>query len=154
MHLSDIKIVDLRHSIIDKEQSDPKNGKYVFTKKAYISYTKDDAIRPPWKFSWNHDAPYAFQDWANKWPGTEFVTKKDEYYPEGAVNKADGHWYFKDAVLMKIPLLTYIQQRRKEIAASEKAPQRILDAVKAEYRSYGVDLSDEELAMATGSREE
>ncbi len=152
MNLSDIKIIDLRHSVIDKEQSDPRKGKYVFTKKSYISYTKDDSVRPPWKFSWNNDSPYAHQDWCNKWPGTEFVTVKDDYYPEGATLKADGHWYFKDAVLEKIPLLTYIQQRRKEIERSEKAPERILAATKAEFKSYGVDLSDDELDAALGSR--
>ena len=150
MHLSDIKIVDLRHSVIDKDRSDPKKGKYVFVKKAYITYTKDDAIRPPWKFGWNIQQEYAYQDWKNKWPGTEFVTGKDEYWPEGAILGSDGLWHFKDAVLMKIPLLTYIQQRRKEIEKSEKTPSRILDAFKQETKSYGMDVSDEQLAQSLG----
>ena len=152
MHLSEIKIIDLRHSTWDKETSDPKKGKYNFTKKALINYSKDDAIRPPWKFAWNLQSEYAYQDWKNKWPGTEFVTVKDEYFPEGAVLGADGLWHFKDAVLMKIPLLAYVQQRRREIAASEKTPENIRRGFKEETRAYGMDISDEELDIALGAR--
>lgn len=124
MFLSDVKIIDLKASTIDKEKSDPKKGKYVFKKKVYLSY-KEDAPRPEreWWFSWNRHTPEGgeIRDWQIKW-GFEFVTTNDSYWPEGVPPNAEGHYIFsKDAVLMRCPLINWVKKMKRDQDKADRA---------------------------------
>ena len=144
MVLSDIKIIDVKRSTFDKEKSDPAKGKYVWVKKVFIDY-KSPETRPQFKFSWNRNHEWAVADWQNKWPGCTFVEPHDNFVPAGLSPNADNHYIFKDAVLMKIPIMEYIEQRKKEIMESEKRPGIIRGMLRDEYRNAGVSVSDAEL---------
>lgn len=144
MVLSDIKIIDVKRSVYDKEKSDPAKGKFVWQKKVFIDY-KSPENRPKFKFSWNRNHEWAVGDWQNKWPGCTFVEPQDNYVPAGLSPNADNHYIFKDAVLMKIPIQEYIEQRKKEIMESEKRPAVIKGMLRQEYKDAGVSVSDAEL---------
>jgi len=144
MVLHDIKIIDVKRSDFDKEKSDPAKGKYTWKKKVFISY-KSPETRPPFKFQWNRNHEWAIADWQNKWPGCSFVEPQDNYVPAGLTPNADNHYIFKDVVLMKIPIMEYIEQRKREIMESEKRPAIIKGMLRDEYRNAGVSVSDTEL---------
>jgi len=103
--LADLKIVDLKRSIIDKEKSDPSKNRYVFIEKKYVdkeTYSAENI----W-FSWCHYNPKdgfeMFEDW--RLNGWEPVRRgEDHYYVEGATPHVDGYWTYKDVILMKCTL--------------------------------------------------
>lgn len=141
------KIVDLRASEIDKSLSDRKTGKLVFRKKVYIDYKGVKSARPLFRFAWCTNNPYAVVDWQQKWPGTDFVSVADDYWPEAGNVDANGHYFYPpDAVLMRIPIRAYLEQRTREISKSERAPSGVAKSLHDEYESAGVDISDEEAA--------
>jgi hypothetical protein len=149
--LNDIRIVDLAASGVDWTKSNRDEAKFHFTNKRFINYRGDKSARPQFLFRWCRNDENTIVDWKNKWPGAELVTTADDYWPEGANVSADGHYTFKDTILMKIPVMVYIKQREKEIRKSEQAPDLIMKGLQAEYEQYGVGLSERELAEASGS---
>jgi hypothetical protein len=141
--LNDIKYVDLKASDWDKDASDREKGSYFFKKKVYIDYQSVRAPRPMWVFKWVYNSPYAIEDWKQKWLGAELVsTTNDDYWPEGA-SIENGHYVYKDVILMKIPLAAYIDQRRKEMGVANTASDAIQRGFSAECGPMG--LSKEEI---------
>ena len=131
LSLNDIKYVDLKASDWDESSSDKLKGLYFFKKKVYIDYSGIRSPRPMWVFKWASNNPYAIEDWKQKWPGADLVTTNDEYWPEGA-NIQDGHYVYKDVILMKIPLSAYIDQRRKEMGMANSATDSLAKSFSAE----------------------
>jgi len=123
MYLSEIKLVDMRHSVIDKDKSTPEKGLYAFKKKVYVDY-KTKAQRPPYFFTWVRYNPRDdfkdVRDYQVKW-GYEYVTKDDPYWPEGLGPDAEGHYRYGDVVLMRCPLINELRKREQEIAISQRA---------------------------------
>lgn len=145
------KIVDLKASDIDKSASDRATGKFVFKKKVYIDYQGVKSARPLYRFSWCTNTPFAIVDWQQKWSGTDFVSVNDDYWPESGTVDANGHYvYGPDAILMKIPIESYLKQRRKEIQRSEMAPKAVVQSLHDEYRAAGVDITDEQAHAMLG----
>jgi len=116
--LRHIKIVDLKHSQIDKEKSKPENGVFYFKEKRFLDY-KDSAMRPSFKYKFHRNAPYEIS--GAQAEGWEFVTLKDPVFPEGAILNAEKHWQFMDAVLMKQDLATYLDNREEALVRSQNA---------------------------------
>jgi hypothetical protein len=144
------KIVDLKASELDKS-SDRQSGKFIFKKKVYIDYHGIKSARPLFRFAWCTNNPGAVVDWQQKWPGTEFVSVNDDYWPEGVAPDANGHYVrLPDAILMKIPIHTYLEQRKREIERSERAPKAVMQSLHDEYRASGVDITDEQAASLLG----
>ncbi len=147
------RIVDLRASEwAGKGTKDEKeirqSGAYNFTKKVYVDYGGVIGSVPPFKFSFNQNHPYAIADWKNKWQGCTFVTTADPYFPEGTEIDANGHYVMKDTVLMKIPILEYIRQRKKEMQASRESTETIQKALRSEFGRHG--LTQEEIQREFG----
>jgi len=144
------KIVDLKTSELDKS-SDRKAGKFVFKKKVYIDYHGIKSARPLFRFSWCTNNPGAVVDWQQKWPGTSFVTVDDDYWPEGEMPDTSGHYvHLPDAILMKIPIDVYLEQRKREIQRSENAPKAVVKSLHDEYKASGVDITDEQAEAMLG----
>ena len=125
MNLTHIKMIDLTRSKLDTEKSDYEKGVYVFKKDAKGKEIKheidltDKSRLPAHKVQWVRNNPDMIKDWQYGL-GYSFVTKADPYLPLGATFGADGHWRFKDAVLMKVPIATYIERRLESIKIAEK----------------------------------
>ncbi len=144
-------IVDLKSSDVDWDNSARERGTFAFRVKKYIDYRGDKTARPNWVFRWERNVPYSIQDALNKWAGADCVNPMDNYWPEGGQPDAESHFRFKDTVLMKIPIYTWIQQRRKEMQQSEMAPKLIQEGLANEFKAHGVDLTPEELAKYLGA---
>jgi hypothetical protein len=119
--LKDFKIVDLKRSIWDKVKSDTSKGKYKFTKKVYLKNADydDKAIRPRWVFIWNRwekaNDYLEFKEWESYYDA-EAVKAGDDFWPEPLTPKADGTYQFKDAILMKIPLMVWLKKKSEDSA--------------------------------------
>ena len=149
--LKSYKIISVKASEWDKEKSKPSEGEYVFTKKVFVEPSLyRTPHRPLFTFRWNRNHEYAIADWQNKWPGCTFVTPKDGYIVDRLHPNGEGHYVYKDAVLMKIPVEEYVEQRRLEIMRSEMAAGAAKKAWLQEAGALGVDLSVEEIKKAFG----
>ena len=91
-------------------------------------------------------------DEKNKYPGIERVKVGHRFWPEGICPNADGEYVFKDAVLVSIPVEQYLAQRRKEIEQARLAPEIGKKQIAEEYRSMGIDVSDEQISAMVGTR--
>ncbi len=151
MFLSDVnKIIDLNRSELDKS-SDPKKGQYEFRKKVYVEKADylNASVRPPYKFKWNRYEPKTNYREVRNWQvrlGASFVTIKDPWWPEGVPPDGEGKYVFDDAVLMKIPLRRYLEEKERNRLRAERAPSAKMREFKANLeRRAGKDAVDEEL---------
>lgn len=124
--LKDVHIVDLNRSELDKRHSDIDKNKYVFKKKVYVKHPEDyfkKETRHPYFFHWGRATAdgRAIQSWIIKW-NYSFLTKEDNYWPEGVPRNAEGHYQYGDAVLMKIPIRDFLKKREKELKKANEAP--------------------------------
>lgn len=152
MFLSDVKrIVDLNRSEWDKAKSAPTKGNYEFTKKVYVEKADylDAQVRPPYKFKWNRYEPRTnykeVRDWQIKL-GASFVTTKDPWWPEGVPPDSEKKYVFGDAVLMKIPLRQYLEEKERNRLRAERATASKMREFKDNLvRRTGKDAIDEKL---------
>lgn len=151
MFLSDIKIIDLNRSELDKSESDPKTGKYEFRRKVYVEKADylNASVRPPFKFQWNRYEPRTnykeVRDWQIKL-GASFVTTKDPWWPEGIPPDGEHKYVFGDSVLMKIPLRQYLEEKERNRLRAERATASKMREFKTSLeRRAGKDAVDEEL---------
>jgi len=155
--LADVKIVDLKRSVIDKEKSDPKKHRYVFTDKKYVG--KETYVAENIWFSWC--GPYAlrdmqaFEDW--RLDGWEPVrVGEDPYYVEGATQK-DGYWTYKDVVLMKCTLDDEAKRGEQRIKMAGGGRQRLkafareVDNMDPEF-TRGAGIGPDEMEHLRGRR--
>jgi hypothetical protein len=158
MYLGQIKIVDLRHSTWDKEQSKPAEGQYALTDKQYVDYgTK--ARRPPFYFLWVRynpaDGLRTVRDYKTQW-GFSYVTVDDPFWPEG-VPLTEGKYLFGDVVLMKCSLITELRRREEAKAMSDAMSMNAYRRFKDQAKAGGVSLregDEEEIdRLATGMME-
>ena len=152
MDLSDIKFVDLNHSIIDKGKSDPQKGKYVFKKKVYVGY-RNSAFCPRHYVQWNRyyagDDYKDIRDWQIKW-NYSFVTIKDPYWPEGLKPDNNDQYRYGDLILMKCPIEDYVEKRMKEIKKSNIAAANDLRKFEARAQRDGVSVTHQLLTDMHG----
>lgn len=114
MNLSDIKkhMVDLRRSTWDKERSSPKDGRYYWANKVYLTSKdyRDDQTRPKFKYRWvafdEKDDFVNYNHWRMTYEATpvDYKDKETEIYPEPLVPTVEGKYRFMDMILMKIPI--------------------------------------------------
>lgn len=142
MYLSEIKIVDLKHSVVDKENSDPKKGIYAFKRKEYIDY-KTKARRPIWFFKWvrynPNDGLKDVRDYQIKWKYS-YVTPDDPFWPEGLSPDVEGHYRYGDVVLMKCPLIEHLRKRELEVDRSKAASMSMRKGFEAQMSAAGAGL--------------
>ena len=142
--LQELKLVDINHSVIDKDNSKPEIGQYEFVEKKYVTY-QDPEVRPTWYFSWCRYVPqnnYAeFNEWNWRWKFSKVVVE-DGFWPEGLAPDANGAYTNGDLILVKCPLSEYIKRRKHEIGLSEKSTKTVLDRFKNETKAAGVNLDE------------
>ena len=148
--LKDIKVVDKRHSTIDKEKSDPKKGILVFrgTPK-YVPMSEEEMVkeekmyRPEHKLKWVSiiGERRDLKEWKYGLGFTE-VTMDDPYYPEGVEFNADSHFQFKDMILMKCPLGVYLERLIRNREKANKAR-------RARTKTFKDSLGEASIADAT-----
>lgn len=141
MNLADIKkqMVDLRRSAYDKERSTPKDGKYVWTKKVYLSSKdyKDDQTRPKFKYRWvaydSRDDFASFNHWRMNYQATpvDYKDEATEVYPEPLVPNAEGHYRYMDMILMKIPIEVEVDR----IIDNRRQYDKSLDGLRKKFES-------------------
>jgi len=154
MKLSDIKVVDMNESIVDKEKSDPDNGFYEFDKKVYVKDLLHSGQIPDYHFSWcRYDADTKYRDvreWQVKFKFSFVKYPEDPYWPEGVPPNGEGVYEFGDVVLMKCALRDFLIKRAEEIEQSESAAKAKLAKFQGDALRAGVGISREMLSELAG----
>ncbi len=145
MYLSDLKFIDLKHSDIDEENSDPKRGKYVFKKKVYLSY-RDKGRRPVWYYTWcrySKSNDYAdLQEWQARWAYQLVKSSEGEIWPEGLAPDAEGSYRFGDLIAVKCPLLDHLKRAEQEAIQSMRASKSKFAQFAEQNKAQGVALPE------------
>ena len=137
MNLSDIKkhMVDLRRSSWDKERSSPKDGRYYWANKVYLTSKdyRDDQTRPKFKYRWvafdEKDDFVNYNHWRMTYEATpvDYKDEETEIYPEPLVPTVEGKYRFMDMILMKIPIgveVSRISDNRKQYDKAREGLQK------------------------------
>ena len=137
MILSDIKkhMVDLRRSTWDKERSSPKDGRYYWANKVYLTSKdyRDDQTRPKFKYRWvafdEKDDFVNYNHWRMTYEATpvDYKDEETEIYPEPLVPTVEGKYRFMDMILMKIPIgveVSRISDNRKQYDKAREGLQK------------------------------
>jgi len=153
MNLADVgkHMVDLRRSEIDWERSSRKDGRYVFTKKVYLRPDdyKDSATRPDFVYKWvAYDSTDDFRNmrhWQMEYDA-EVVQASDESaeaWPElvGKPN-AEGHYRYMDMILMRVPLLRWLNKRIEDRERYDKARTALDQKFRAEVAAGGAEIEE------------
>lgn len=149
--LKDIKVVDMKKSVIDEQRSDVEKQKFTFKKKVYSKYP---FASEKYKFKWGRhtERGEAIEEWIYLF-NASFVTAKDGFWPEPPAHlNSEGHFQFGDAVLMKIPIRDYIAKMKASMGKSSKKSQ----ALKRQFQrdigklDKGAVMSDDQLAKELG----
>ncbi|MCK9597891.1 MAG: hypothetical protein M0R06_02550 [Sphaerochaeta sp.] len=152
MNLADIKIVDLKTSVVDEKLSKPKDGNYEFKSKKYIDY-KGRSGRPDYWFTWiRHEPSNNFREEreARYNSYTYVVQGVDPYWPEPLVPDAEGHYVYGDVVLMKRPLLTELDARIKNAELSRGMAKAKVNAFNNALIGENAELSDKMIKSILG----
>ena len=149
--VKDIKIVDKRHSTIDKEKSDPKKGLLVFRgEPKYVSVSEEQMIKEEAKYRPEHKLKWVsavtqqgrdLQQWKYAYGFTE-VTINDPYYPVGVEYNAQGNFQYMDNILMKCPLQKWLERRIANMKRANRARQ-------ARTREFKESLGEAQIGDAT-----
>ena len=162
MNLSDIKrrMVDLKRSGVDWERSSPQEGRFFFTKdKVYLNWRdyKDSSTRPNFVYRWvAYDDKDDFRN-MNKWKwefDAEVVAATDhtnEVWPEliGKPN-AEGHYRYMDMVLMRIPLLKWLEKREADTKRYDNARKSLDAKFRAEAAAEGAEVTEVDIKNIRG----
>jgi len=153
MKLQDVKIIDLRASVLDREKSDPECGRYVFKEKRYVDY-KGKSTRPNYKFLWCRWEPKnnyrEFNEWNVRWGDTLLTNAVDPYIPEGIPKDAEGHFRYGDVILVKRPLINELKRLEENEKISKRGAGAKMQGFQNEMKLQGVDISDDQFAELTG----
>ena len=164
MNLKDVRdrLVDLKRSGVDWDRSDPVAGQYHFNApKVYLRWKdyKDASTRLNFVYRWvAYDNTDDFRN-INKWKwdfGAEFVVasdKSNEVWPE-LIGKpgTDGFYHYMDMVLMKIPLLKWLEKREADITRFDKAREGLDRKFRAEAKAEGAEVTEVELKDIRGAQ--
>jgi len=156
MNLAELnrRMVDLRRSEVDWDRSSRKDGRYVFTKKVYLRFDdyKDSATRPEFVYRWvAYDKSDDFRN-MNQWAmeyNAEVVQATDptaEVWPETVVPTAEGHYRYMDLILMRIPLLRWLEKLEADRGRYDKARLALDKKFRAEAASEGAEVTDVDLS--------
>ncbi len=143
--LSDVKIIDKRFSQYDEKKSDPKKGKYAWIKKEYVDKRKFDKNKE-WKLWW---APYdpelnlkKYYAWKAKLQYEPVDAVKDNFVADGAIINDSDWWVFGDLVLVKMPLLDYLQKKEMERKLTTRGGREEILAFQDQMKAQGAALPD------------
>jgi hypothetical protein len=164
VNLKDVRdrMVDLKRSGIDWDRSDPVAGQYHFNKpKVYLRWSdyKDSSTRLDYVYRWvAYDDKDDFRN-INKWKwdmDADFVygsDKSNEVWPE-LIGKpgVDNLYHYMDMVLMKIPLLKYIEKREEDASRYDKAREGLDKKFRSEAAAEGAEVTEVELKDIRGTR--
>jgi hypothetical protein len=142
MKLGDIKIVDLKNSIVDEKLSKPKECDFVFKLKRYVSY-KGTSGRPDVWFRWiRHEKNTDYREEREaRVEGYSYVQHGvDPYWPESVPPDGEGHFVYGDVVLMKRPLIKELDARLENARLSKGMAQAKINAFKSQLREENAGI--------------
>lgn len=140
-------IVDLRRSEWDKESSNRKKGNYHFFKKVYVKDSDylDKDIRPDYVFFFvgyaEQDPLSGFDYWRMHFQA-ELVTENDDYWPEPLRPDAEGKYKFLDSVLVKVPVLVWLEKVDDDKSKYDKTAKGIHKAFQDQASAAGCGIKE------------
>lgn len=158
-HLSDFKTIVLYLSQWDKDRSDPRQAKYVFTgDKHYLKnddYKSDEARRPKHVISWcrwDKASDYIdFRMWQSELKAEAVRATDCLYWPEPLAPNAEDHYVWKDAIMVQIPLDVWLKKRKEDKDRYDKESQRVRQEFQQTMKEHGADLElDDDIIRKVG----
>lgn len=163
MIITDIKIVDMRHSELDLPQDEEKakkakahmdeTGEYKFTKKVYVNFY-DKGRRPPYWFTWcRYSEKNNYMDlyeWKMTWGYTPVNRDEDPFWPEPTAPNGEGNYVVGDVILVKVKLIDHLKRKLEEQAMSSRGARAKLQQFNATMKKAGGALPDEMLEKLMG----
>jgi hypothetical protein len=150
-------IIDLRRSKWNKEQSKPKDGLYIFDpepgSKVYLKRTdyNDATTRPDYVMffiSKEEDDPRSGMSyWSTKYQATPVTAGADLFWPEGMKPNAEGHYVYIDSILVKVPLIVWLDKVKEDRGKYDKAADNLHKSFRAEAEGAGAGMTDTELCF-------
>lgn len=144
-NLSDVRIIDLKHSKWNETTSSPKKGVYDFSEKSYVNYA-DKGRRPDFFLTWERWEPSngyrEFNQSRVKYQASHVLVSEKQFWPEGVPPDGEGKYVFGDAVLIKYPLIVELKRRAEAREISMRGAKARLDRFKGEMKRGGSDISD------------
>lgn len=151
MDIRNIKLIDLNHSKWDKEKSDPKTGQYVWEDRKEVDLYNKEGRRPAHMLHWVRNAPLNTDKWryglAVAW--TFVDAGIDPYHAEPA-DIQNGHYIFRDMVLMKCSLLDYLMNEKYNQERGSLAAHEHRQAFKEYMKAQGAGVPEDFLAEQEG----
>lgn len=152
MNLSELnrRMVDLRRSEIDWPRSSRKDGRYMFTKKVYLRFDdyKDSSTRPNYVYRWvaydDKDDFRNFNHWKMEFDAEPvFATDETtEVWPETLVPNAEGHYRYMDMILMRVPLLRWLEKLETDSKRFDRAREGLDKKFRAEAAAEGAEVTE------------
>lgn len=139
--LYDIKIVDMKKSVIDGKKSNTERDEYVFIEKVYVGNKSHPMRDNMWQFKWGRDPLPGMGGIPENTPmlwnaefGATYVVPADGYWPELMTRNSQGHYVYPggDAVLVKIPLERYVEKVEEDRQAHKDELQSVRDTFENE----------------------
>ncbi|MFA5715898.1 MAG: hypothetical protein WC998_09165 [Candidatus Paceibacterota bacterium] len=150
-------IIDLRRSKWDKEHSKEKEGFFVFDpvpdSKVYLKRTdySDASIRPDYVMffiSEEEDDPRSgMMYWSSKYQATPIIAGVDPFWPEGMKPNSEGHYVYIDSILVKVPLMIWLDKVKEDRGKYDKAADNLHKSFRAEADGAGAGMTDKELGF-------
>ena len=145
MNLSDVRIVDLKHSKWDQTQSSIKKGNYIFDEKVYVNYG-DKGRRPDVFLTWERwDPSNGYREFNHarvKYGASHVLSSEKEFYPDGVAPDSEGKYVFGDAVLIKYPLIVELKRRAQAREIANRGAKARLDQFKGQMKRESSDIPD------------
>ena len=145
MNLSDVKIVDLKHSKWNKTSSNVKKGIYDFQEKVFVDYG-DKGRRPDFFLTTvRYEPSNGYREYrdAKVKEGASFILASEEqFFPEGAELDSEGKYVFGDAVFVKIPLINELRRRAAAREMATKGARAKIDQFKGQMKREASDIPD------------
>lgn len=115
------RIIDVKKSVIDAEKSNPARGQFKFKKCVYYT-TKGKHLREcPYYFAFCRMDKEGLEPSMWTYDGWEFVTKDDDFIPDGVAPNAEGHYQVADVVLMRKPMGLWLKARLDRCKQEDQA---------------------------------
>lgn len=125
-----------------KDEKTPKNGQYFFKTRKIYKLKNGNKLSPYW-YRWIADTPHRLS-FVQMFKGYEFAKRTDHIVPEGLSVNADGNYQYTDRILMRRPLVGYLEERMAMGKEPGKQKKAVINKFKSHAHKFALDMNDEE----------
>ncbi len=144
-------IIDLRRSEWDKSLSKPEDDEYNFTKKVYYPMVSRrlSVYKPDHWLYWERYEPRnGYRELSQARAEHEAVPVKcgeNLYWPEGIKRNPEGYYAFGDLVLMRMPMMKHLEERKDSVDTARAGAKTRLNQFSQQMKAQGAEISQDDI---------